>query len=221
LDKAEAEFRRAIELNPSFPTAHQWYSQLLAWEKRLSEAQAELAKAVEASPLSLIINTNLVDGMYYRREFDQGIAQAKKVMDMDPNFSTVYPSLIQVYLGKSMGEEAMRAAETYSKMTGSLEAKLVFAYVHAHVGRKEESKKLLEEAEAKYGRESVSPYVIALTYFKLGENDRGFQWLDKAYDGYDRNVYAMTIDYELDGVRSDPRYLAMLKRLGLAQHIRG
>ncbi len=220
LVKAEAEFKRAIELNPSFPTSYQWYSQLLAWEKRSLEAEKAIMKALELSPLSLIINTNVVDYCYYTKQWARGIEQAKKVIEMDPSFSVLYLSLIQVYLGNSMQAEALKAAETFGKLGEPAETKVTYAYVYAHMGKSEECHRLLSETEGIYEREHLSPYVFALIHFKLNENDRAFEWLDKAYSGYDRNIYAMTIDYELDGVRSDPRYLSMLEKIGLAKHLR-
>ena len=220
LVRAEAEFRRAIELNPSYPTAHQWYSQLLAWELRRSEAMAEIRKAVELSPLSLIINTNLMDAFYYNGEFEKGIEQGKKVIEMDPGFSTVYPSLIQIYLAKSMHVEALQALEAYVKLIGTTEAKLAYAYVHAYMGKKEESHKMLSEVERLYSVEVISPYIIATAHFLLKEDDVAFEWMEKAYAAHDRNIYGMAIDYELQGVRSDPRYLSMLEKIGLAPHLR-
>lgn len=220
LTKAEAEFKRAIELNPSYPTTHQWYSQLLAWENRMAEAWVEINKAVELSPLSLIINTNLVDAHYYRGEFDKAIEQAKKVIDMDPSFSAVYASLAQAYLAKSMNTEALQAVETYAKMVDANEAKLGFAYVYAYTGRVDECRTLLSELEKDYQKMHLSPEVFALIHFKLGDNDAGFEWLDKAYNAYDRNLYAIAIERELDGVRTDPRYLSLIDKIGLAYHLR-
>ena len=220
LGKAEVEFKRAIELNPSYPTTHQWYAQLLSWQKRFPEAWQEMSRALELSPLSLIINTNLVDAYYYSKEFEKGIEQGKKVIDMDSSFAAVYPSLIQAYLGAGKSEEALEAAETYSKMAGPAEGKLYFAYVYANVGRGEDARKFLSELEGVYREENVSPYAMALVCFCLGENDSGFGWVEKAYERHDRNIYTMAIDHELDGVRSDSRYLSMLERIGLTQKLR-
>jgi TolB-like protein len=220
LVKGEAEFRRAIELNPSYPTAHQWYSHLLGFELRHAEAMAEIRKAVELSPLSLIINTNLMDGLYYGREFDKAIEQGKKVIDMDPGFSTVYPSLIQVYLRKSMFAEALGAADVYSTLAAPTDSKLAYAYVRAYMGKTKECHKLLSEVEPSYGMKTFSPFVIAQIHFLLKENDAAFDWLEKAYTAHDRAIYAVAMDYELDDVRSDPRYLSILDRIGLAQHLR-
>ena len=216
LDRAEAEFKRAIELNPSYPSAHQWYAQLMGFESRWDESWREINRALELSPLSLIINTNIADGHYYRNEFDKGIAQAKRVIDMDPNFASVYPTLIENYIGASMKSEAIEAAERHAKMVGPDEGKSILAYVYAHFGMKEEARKLLSEVEQDYRGENVNPTWIAIIHFLLGDKDEGFEWLERAYQSYDRYILLIAITKELEPFRSDPRYLAMLKKIGLA-----
>ncbi|HEY6282646.1 MAG TPA: adenylate/guanylate cyclase domain-containing protein [Nitrososphaerales archaeon] len=220
LDRAEAEFKRAIDLNPSYPSAHQWYSQLLGCENRHEEAWREINRALELSPLSLIINSNLADAHYYRMEFDKGIAQAKRVTDMDPNFSTGYPSLIENYIGASMGPEAVQAAERYAKLVGPGDGKVMHAYVNARLGMKEESRKLLSEIEPVYKEEKVGPSFIAFVHFILGDRDEGFEWLERAYQSHDRYILLIGIEKWMEPFRSDPRYMEMLKKIGLAGRLR-
>jgi adenylate cyclase len=220
-DRAESEFKRAIELNPSFPTAHQWYSHLLGFQRRFDEGWAEITKALELSPLSLIINTNLADGFYYKGKLDKAIEQAKKVIEMDPNFEAAYPTLIQASLLASRHEEAEEALAKYARLCTPSEAKLVRAYVDAFAGRKEEARKALSEVEEVAQAEKISYFPIALAYFKMGDIDKGFQLLEKTYLVHDRYIHSIAIEYELDEVRSDPRYLALLEKVGLKGRIAG
>ena len=220
LVKAEAEFKRAIELNPNFPTAHQWYSHILGWENREEEGWREIRRALELSPLSLIINTNVVDFYYYTGEFQKGVDQARKVIELDPSFPTIYPSLMACYLGLSKYDEALRAAETYSKMVPGSESKMFMAKVFAHSGRRQEARTLLSELEGGLPSGQVSPYLLGLVWFELGEPDKGFGWLEKAYEHHDRYIFLMAISYELEGVRKDPRYLALFEKTGLAGLVR-
>jgi adenylate cyclase len=220
LDKAETEFNRAHQLNPSYATAHQWHAQLLGVQNKLEEGFAEVRKALELSPLSLVINTNMADGYYYMGEYDKGIEQALKVIDMDPNFWIVYPSLIFLYVAKSMFTEALQAVDTYAKGASPADANLIRAYVYSAMGRSDESRRLLEDVEQVQAKEHVDPYFIALAYFRLKDLDKGFEWLEKTYAAYGWHVYSMWIDPEFDGVRQDPRYLAMLNKIGLAGHLR-
>ncbi len=218
--RAEAEFKRAIELNPSYPSAHQWYAQLLGFERRLDESWREINRALELSPLSLIINTNIADGHYYRKEFDEGIEQCRRVIEMDPSFEPVYATLIQICLKSGRFDEAAKGLETYVKFASPTEAKIVTAYVYCHTGRLEEARRLLDEAEAVMERDKVSPYFLASCRFQIGDNDRGFELLEASYKRHDRILLAMGIDFEFDNVRSDPRYLAMLEKTGLASYLR-
>jgi adenylate cyclase len=221
LVKAEAEFKRAIELNPNYATAHQWYFHVLGWENRMDEAWKEIGRALELSPLSLIINTNVVDALYFNKKYEQGIELAKKVMDMDPSFTAIYHSVIRCYLGLSMFDEAMEAARTYAKLGSPSEARASLGLVLGAMGKKEEARKVLADMEAGWPAGPSRPYEIALVWFGIGENDKGFEWLERAYEHHDRYVFMIAISHELDRVRSDPRYKAMLKKTGLEGLVRG
>lgn len=218
--RAEAEYKRAIELSPSYPSAHQWYAQLLAFQGRLNESWREINRAAELNPLSLIINTNVADGLYYRREFEKGIEQCKKVIDMDPSFEPAYPTLIQLYLQSGRLDEAQRTLDIYSKIANPVEVKGITAYFCCYAGKVEEARRLLDDIEGVMEQEKIPPYNLALCRFKIGDNDRGFELLEASNKRHDRIMLAMGIDYELDGVRSDPRYLAMLKKAGLEGFVR-
>ncbi len=104
---AEREYRRAIELNPNYETAHQWYAEYLSGMGRHEEAIAEIRRAKEIDPLSLIINAVEAWVLYYAREYDQAIAQGQKVVEMDPHFAEVYEYLKRCYDQKGMYREAM------------------------------------------------------------------------------------------------------------------
>ncbi|HUK79550.1 MAG TPA: adenylate/guanylate cyclase domain-containing protein [Nitrososphaerales archaeon] len=220
LSKAEAELKRAIELNPSYPSAHQWYAQLLGMENRFDESWKEINRARELSPFSLIINTNLADAMFYFKEFDKGIQQCKKVIEIDPTFEVVYLTLINNYTALGRFKEAEAALDEYSKLASATDAKLARAAILACEGKAGEARMLLEELEALVSDGSVSAYQLACCRFRLGDNDRGFELMELAYSRYDRYVLIMGIEPEFDRVRTDPRYLSMLQKIGLAGHIR-
>ncbi|MDG6898887.1 MAG: hypothetical protein JRN24_04010, partial [Nitrososphaerota archaeon] len=220
LGKAELEFKRAIELNPSYPSAHQWYAQLLGMEGRWDESYLEVRKALELSPLSLIINTNMADAHFYRGEYDLGIEQVKRVLDMDPNFATAYPTLMGLYLRAGRKEELLDCLEKYSTLARPAEVKLARAGAYAHLGRADEAREILKQLEAEAPGSGVSPFFLAAYRFALGDKDRGFELLEEAHKRHDRFLLLMGIEKDLDGVRSDPRYAALLQKSGLAGHLR-
>ena len=214
---AEAEFKRAIELNPSYPSAHQWYSHILQWEKRSSEAWEQLRKALDLNPLSLIVLINMADYHWFMRDYDKAIEYAKKAIELDPAFVFNYDALIRSYVGKSMFNEALQASDAYSKVARPVEGQLWRAYVLASMGKAEECHQLLDNLDAQYKEKSVSPYGLAIVHFRLGEADRGFEWLQTAYDSYDRYLFVIAVTPDLDGYREDPRYFALLERTGLSK----
>ncbi len=221
LEKGESEFKRAIELNPSYPTGHQWYSHLLIWEKRFDEATREIYRAFELSPLSLVINSNLANLHYYKGEYTKAIEIGEKLLEMDPTFSTTYYALLPSYIRTGKLDKAEKAAEECAKTVSPTLAKAGYAYLYASTGRPDRSRTLLAEVEQVYRQEHVNPYSIAMTYFLLGDNDKGFEWLERSYSEHDMGVNFLAVDPELSGARSDPRYLEMLNRIGLAARLKG
>ncbi|MDG6901112.1 MAG: hypothetical protein JRM80_04045 [Nitrososphaerota archaeon] len=219
LERAEQEFRRAIEVNPNYPTAHQWYAQLLGMEKRNDESTREIYRALELSPLSLIINTNIADNFHYRGMYEEGIAQARKVIDMDSNFATVYPTLIELCLEAGKIQEADEATKTLSKLDDSATAKMMRARVLVFSGKVDDGRAIAKELEAGRFTSGLSPFFLAALRFKMGDVDRGFELMEEARTRHDRFVLLMGIDKDLDDVRADPRYTAMLQKVGLARRL--
>lgn len=218
LKRSDSEYRRALELNPSYSTAHQWYSHLLGQQGLALESIHELEKAIELDPFSLAINDNLASTYYFTGEYDKAIAVYKKIAEMAPNFDFSRRGLIEVYNRKKMFDEAMHEAEAFDAfLKRPIETKLLKAQVLAAASRKEEARKLLSEVETVYERENIGAYAIARVYFTLGEVDTGFKWLQKAYDEHDGNIMLIGIDLELENVREDPRYLDLMKKIRLAR----
>jgi len=217
LVRAEAEFKRAIELNPSYPTAHQWYSHVLQWQRRYSEAWEQISKALDLNPLSLIVLINMSDYYWMVRDYDKAIEHAKKVLDLDQSFVFTYDALMRAYVGKSMFREALEASDANSKVARPVDSQLWRAYVLASMGKAEDCHRLLDNLEVDYREKSVSPYGLAAVHFRLREADKGFEWLQTAYDSFDRYLFLIAVTPDLDGFRDDPRYLALLERTGLSK----
>jgi TolB-like protein len=217
-EAAEAGFKRAIELRPSYSSAHHWYANLLLFQRRLDEAEVETRRAVELDPFSLIPNATLCLLFYYRMDFDGAIAQAKKVLSTGSNVQTrLPPNLIWIapYVQKEMYEEALREMEVQAALPGRESfAKLCRGYVYAAMGKADESRRLLREAAENYRVEHLSSYAFARAYFLLGDNEQGFLWMQRGFGECEGLVF-FPADFELERARDDPLYLPTLKKMGL------
>jgi serine/threonine protein kinase/Tfp pilus assembly protein PilF len=216
---AEREHKRAIELNPNYATAHHWYALVLAYAARFDEAIAEMKRARELDPLSLIINRNLGLVLYFARRYDKAVEQLQKTLEMDPSFSLAHAGLGQAYLQKSMHQEALRELQRESDIrAGSdtvVETWKGIAYVKA--GKESEARRILGDLLERAKQVYVSPVLFASLYFTLGENDLGFKSLDLAYNQRDSRLLELKVLPEFDGVRSEPRFKALLKKVGFEE----
>jgi TolB-like protein/Tfp pilus assembly protein PilF len=211
----EREYRRAIELNPNYETAHQWYAEYLSGQGRHEEALAEIRRAKEINPASLIINAVEAWVLYHAREYDQAIAQAQKVVEMDPHFAEVYEYLKRCYDQKGMYKEAIAARQMRRKLAG-LDAKETAALREAAAATSARVywQKRLEQDVEESKRELSTGIDMAEIYAQLGEKDEAFKWLERAYE--ERSVMMMYLKVlpNLDPLRSDPRYADLLRRVG-------
>jgi serine/threonine protein kinase len=202
---AEKEHKRAIELSPSYATAHQWYGEFLTLMGRFDEGLKEIKRAQALDPLSLIINA--VGGQFFcfARDYDKGIDQCNKTLEMDPDFRPAHIYLMMNYLGKGMYQEALREAQKTNNQ-------VTIASIYAMMNRKEEARRLLADI-LKHPQQIEAE--IAEVYFRLGENEEGWKWLEKAYDERSYTLTWLKVHPRYDNIRSDPRFQAMLKKMGL------
>jgi len=214
--EAEKRFRRAIELNPNYPTAHQWYAEFLSFQGRHDEALVEIQKAQELDPTSLVINGTLGEILARGGHPDRGIEQCKKTLELDPNFAVAHDQLGFIYLQKGMPEEALRAfqkALANSPDSSDLKARLGYAY--ARSGSRREAQTILEELKDLSKRSYVSAYDIAALYAGLGQKDEAFVWLERAYQERSSWLVWLKVDPQFDSLRSDSRFQDLLRRIGL------
>ena len=216
---AEAGFRRAIELNPNYGPAHQWYGVCLAGAGRLDEAVAEVKKAQQVEPLSLTI-TSVVGWMFYfARDYDKAIAQANLALEMDPNFALAHRYLGLAYEQKGMYAEAISEFQKARALSATrpLDAGSL-AHAYALAGRTAEALQIINEAKK---QDSYFPaYDIALIYVGLGQKDPAFEWLDKAVEERSPWLIHLTVDPRFDPIRSDQRFKNLIQRIGLVNPAR-
>jgi serine/threonine protein kinase/Tfp pilus assembly protein PilF len=216
-DGAEREFRKAIESNPGYATAHHWFALYYMYRARFTEAIEEIGKAYSLDPLSLPINRDIGTVYYYAGRYDEAIEALQKTLELDPNFSLVHELLGRAFLKKGMYEEALKEFETERRFTGSwrpvLDAWVIIAYME--MGMKEKAQGLLTALEKKSANTYISPYSLSWIYFALGDVEQGFQWLEKAYNERDSWLCEIKVEPVFDKVRQDPRFTALLNNLGL------
>jgi serine/threonine protein kinase/TolB-like protein/Tfp pilus assembly protein PilF len=217
---AKKEFQRAIELNPRYPVAHQWYGGYLWAMGRLDESIAENKQAQELDPLSPSSTFGLAQAFYYARKYDQAIEQFQNALKLDPSFPPVLLFLPVAYEEKGMQEEALtgfQKAITLTKGAVRSGSMAGLGHVYAVSGRKGEARTVLNELKQLAQQEYVPADNIARIYAGLGEKDQAFVWLEKAYDEHSYTIASLKVEPGWDSLRSDPRFADLLRRMGLQQ----
>jgi TolB-like protein/Tfp pilus assembly protein PilF len=223
--EAEKEFKRAIELNPSYATAHHWYSEYLLAMGRNDEALAEIKRAQELDPLSLIINGMVGIVHAVRGEYDQAVAQLKKTIEMDPNFARAHLFLAEVYRDHGKFEEAIDEQERHLTLLGLPREKAetmaeALRTEYRKAGEKAYYRKLLEFIEeVRATNPSLSPplFEIAAIYERLGEPDKAFEFLEKSYTQHEPDIVRLVEIRSFESIRSDPRFADLVRRIGFPQ----
>ncbi len=216
---AEKEFKRAIELNPNYATAHQWYAFFLATMGRMDEAIAEAKLAQQIDPLSLVMNSALGRIYHFARQYDRAIEQFRKTIDMDPNFASAHFDIAESYVVKRMYAEGIAEYRKGLAISGrNLTYLSELGWAHAQAGNTTEAMKILNQLEEISRQSYVPPFAFAFIYIGLGDKDRAFTWLEKAYEQRDNPIMVfLKAEPLFDPLRSDPRFQNLLRRIGLPQ----
>lgn len=214
---AGKEFQRAIELDPGYPTAHQWYAEDLAWQGRFDEAFAEMELARRLDPLSLSITTDHAATLYYSRQYDRAIEELQTVIDMDPNFPRAHAILALCYVQKRQFPEAVTSVENLRRIDPSPGIWVLEAYVYGLSGQRAEARRAFAKFEQLNGHVQLDPTTsLALATAGMGDKDKFFASLQKAFIGRSNSLTALKVDPVYDPFRGDPRFQALLRQVGLA-----
>ncbi len=214
--EAEKEYKRGIELNPNYPTAHHWYSIYLLSIGRTDEAMAEVKRAQQLDPLSPIIGINV--GVLYllKGDLNAGAEEYKKVLELDPNFPRVHDDLGYVYLKQGREEEAIAELRKAVEVSGRASEELAYlGYGYGALGKRVEAMAILRELQQNYDRRESPATNLAAVYAGLGDKDQAFAWLEKDFQARTGLLMFITILPDYDTLRSDPRYTDLLRRMGL------
>lgn len=220
---AEADLKRALELNPKYPTAHQWYASYLVQMGKFERAKEEIEQAQQLDPLSPIISSNAGLYSYFEHRYDDAIAQYQKTLEIDPDFWVAHHYLGLAYAKKGMYDEAISELRNslHSPGTGPLKegavendpevaASLGFAYASA--GRRAEAQAILSRLKALSKRRYVSALYMAIVHTGLNDKDRAVEYLNKAYDNRHPGLVLIRVDPIFDNLRSDERFKQLIAR---------
>jgi TolB-like protein/DNA-binding winged helix-turn-helix (wHTH) protein len=212
---AEQEFKRAIELNPSYANAHHWYATYLFGMGRYPEAIAEDRKAESLDPLSIVISVDVaMEALRPARMYDQEMEQCRKTLEMEPNFPSAHACLSDSYAHKRMYNEAIAEMQKAIDLSGgSVFWVSLLGYTYAMAGRPDEARKILNELKARSNREFVSAQDFAYIYTGLGDKDQAYVWFEKAYEERSDVILNLNADPDFESLRSDPRFQELLRRL--------
>ena len=212
---AEMEFTRAVELNPNYATTYHWYAFYFAVNEKHNEAISAINRALNLDPVSLAISTDVGVLYYYARQYDQAIAQYLKTLEMDPSFVRAYVTLGSAYGQKGMYEEAVEMFQKAIDLSGDRTKIAALGRAYALSGRKGEALQVIDALNELSQHRYVSPYSIALIYAGLGQKDKGFDWLHRAYEERVGDLIYVKVDPYLDSLRPDMRFTTLLKKVGL------
>ena len=215
---AEREYRRAIELNPNYAPAHQWLAEQLSAMRRFDEALSEIKKALELDPLSVIMNRVLGDILLDARRYDEAIEQYQRTIELDPNFPTAHYFLGRAYEANGMYDQAVaeytRAAEV-DRVGQEVASQLYDVYKKS--GWNAYLQTSLDQLLEQSSQQRFPSFVIASFYGRLGKKDQAIAWLEKGYEERDFRMTVVSVSFEFDGIRTDPRFRELIRRIGLPE----
>ncbi len=216
--EAEQHFKRAIGLNPDYATAHQWYSAMLAASGRFAEANAEAKRAHELEPFSLTINSDLGRHLYYARQYEQALAAYRQTLAMDRNYMRAHIELGNVLAQTGKTDEAITEFQQVLALDKeSINALDGLGYAYAAAGQKDKAQQIVAQLNELAKRRYVSPYHLAVIYVGLGARAQALEQLEQAADERFNWLVFLRVEPQFDSLRAEPRYTALVRRLGLAQ----
>lgn len=219
---SEREYRRAIDLNPNYATAHHWYAEHLMWVGRFDEALAESERARQLDPLSLIIAADNGAILYFSRQYDRAIEQFRKVLEKDPSFGRA-SFVIYAYVEKGMFSEALAQVEASPHHVYGEGAWYwsTLAYIYGRAGHKERARRELEKLEPLNHLQQADPVCMMYAHLGLEDKNEALADLEKAYSDHFSVMATLKVEPAFDPLRSDPRFQDLLRRVGLADSATG
>ena len=215
-EDAEKEFKRAIEINPNYPTAYHWYSIFLKSQGRNDEAAVMIQRARDLDPLSSVIAVNVSRMYQLQNNYQASIENSLKIIELDPAFPAAYEYLSLAYLREERNVEAVTAMEKAAAVGNRAGIYLSdLGYVYANVGRRADAIEIIKELEQKHARKEAIGQHIAAVYAGLGDKDKAFEWLEKDFQSRSGRLAEYRWQDQFQSLRDDPRFNDLMQRMGL------
>jgi serine/threonine protein kinase/Tfp pilus assembly protein PilF len=205
--EAQKEFKRSLELNPTYPTANHWYAEYVMTMGRHAEAIAKIKNSQTLDPLSLIINVAIGRDYYLARRYDEALEHLLQTVELDPNYAVTYWVLGLLYMTMGRYELAIAAGEKAVNLSGgSPLMRAALAHSYGEAGRAKEALQILDDLTKLAKQKYVAPHFFAGIHIGLGENDRALEYLEKSYEEHSHWLIYLHIDPSMDDLRNDPRF---------------
>ena len=215
-EKAEAEFKRSLELSPTYPTANHWYAEYAMTMDRHQEAMVRIKKSQDLDPLSLIISVAVGWALYHARRYDEAIEQLRRTVDLDPNYPVTYWILGLLLRKTHRYELAINEGEKGVMLSGgSPLMRAALAHTLGTAGRTAEARQILSDLTELAKQRYVAPYFFAGIHIGLGENDRAIDYLQKCDEEHSHWLIYLHLDPSMDDLRDHRAFQDLLRRVGL------
>jgi serine/threonine protein kinase/Tfp pilus assembly protein PilF len=215
---AENEYRRAIELNPKYATAHHWYAAQLLLQGRLDQALQEIKTAQQLDPLSLGINKDFAVILLYARDYDKALEQCRKTLEIEPHLDMMFTYIAQIYeLRQKYPEATAELEKSHAAAPEDVEITYALGQAYALMGKKDEALKISNELNQPAKQNTALPKEAAYLYSLLGEKDQAVAILQKAKENHYPSVAEVKADPRLTELRKDARVVKLLQEIGLSQ----
>ncbi len=213
---AESEYKRSIELDPNYPTAHHWYGLMLMTLGRFDEAETEMRRARELDPFSGVIQSNTCRLFILARQYDRAVEEGRKAVERNPDFFVAHNFLALAYAAKGMTREAIAEFEKTTSLAGASPLGMMdLGRARALAGRRSEALQIIDDLKTLAKSRYVSPAYIAWVFAFLRDKDQAFAWFEKAADDRAFDVLFLKFDPAADTLREDPRFTELLPKLGM------
>jgi DNA-binding winged helix-turn-helix (wHTH) protein/TolB-like protein/tetratricopeptide (TPR) repeat protein len=217
----EREFRRAIELNPGYATAHHWYAYELTALRRFDEAVYEIREAQKADPVSLIINTDVAEILAFAGRTDEALTQCRRTLELDPNFPLAYWVLTRTYHARGMSAEAISAAKKFIQLDPDRDNGFIdLAAAYQLGGRSAEANRTLDEWRRRTNGKYDEFYEDVWAAVVRDDREQTIASLEKSYREHSGSLILLNVDFFPDSIRNDPRFKSLVRRMRLDPSMR-